>query len=200
LTVFATVAGAAQQPITYQDKPVGPQSLPGDNLPPFMMLDSNGKLIPDPPPPPGGLHRPGVGKPESDAIGPDLSLSIAGAQAAIAECKRLGARGAATVVDSAGDARAMLTADGADGSHVFVAQRKAITALEFEMPSAKVKELAKSGDRAILSRIKPNMFVQFGAYPLTAHGKIIGAIGYSGGIDEPCAKAGWEYMQKSLPQ
>lgn len=189
---------AVQTPIPYKDKPVGPQSLPGDNLPPFGMLDTNGKLLPDPPSPPGGYHP--SNKPESEAPGPDLELSIAGARAAIAKCKSIGAYGAATVVDSAGDARAMLSADGADGSHVFVAQRKALTALEFEMPSIKVKELASKGDPQTLRRIKPNMFVQFGGYPLTSHGKVIGAIGYSGGVDEPCAKAGWEYIQKRLPQ
>ncbi len=193
-------AQAIQTPIPYKDKPVGPQSLPGDNLPPFMMLDPAGKLIPDPPPPPGGFHPRAPGELESKAEGPSLELSLAGARAAVDECKRIGSLGAAAVVDAAGDARAMLSADGADGSHVFVAQRKALTALEFEMPSIKVKELAKAGDKDVLKRIKPNMFVQFGAYPLTSHGKVIGAIGYSGGVDEPCAKAGWEFMQKQLPK
>lgn len=200
VALSAGVAMAVQVPIPYKDKPVGPQSLPGDNLPPFNMLDSAGRLIPAPPPPPGGFHPPNAEKPESDAVGPSLELSLAGAQAAIAACKKLGRGGSATVIDTAGDARVMLTADGSDGSHVFVAHRKALTALEFEMPSRKAMELAQSKDTAILRRIKPNMFVQFGAEPLTSKGKVIGAIGYSGGSDDACAKAGADYIQARLPK
>jgi uncharacterized protein GlcG (DUF336 family) len=201
VALFAAAAASAAGwvHINYQDKPAGPRSLPGDNLPPFGMLDDSGKLIPDPPRPAGA---PGPGqherKPESEQPGPSLEIAVAGAEAAIAECRRQGAYGAATVVDAAGDARAMLSADGADGSHVFVAQRKAITALEFELPGLKVKELAKQGDPKILSRITPNMFVQFGGYPITSKGKVIGAIGYSGGIDEPCAIAGLKEIERRL--
>jgi uncharacterized protein GlcG (DUF336 family) len=196
LAIGAT-ASAAWTHASYLDKPVSPQSLPGDNLPPFGMLDANGKVTPQPTRPPGAppMH---ARERESNAVGPSLLVSIAGAQAAIAECRRLGAYGAATVVDTQGDARAMLSADGADGSHVFVAQRKAITALEFEMPGIKVKEMALAGDPKILSRVTPNMFVQFGGYPITQKGKVIGAIGYSGGIDEPCAIAGLKEIEKRL--
>lgn len=197
--IAAIAAQAAPSQSHYQDQPVGPQSLPGDNLPPFGMLDPNGRLVPDPPMG-AGLPDPAAHARirESDAPGPSLDLAIAGARAAIAECRRLGAYGAVTVVDSAGDARAMLSADGADGSHVFVAQRKAITALEFEAPGRLVKQWAASGDPKILKRIKPNMFVQFGSYPLTSHGKVIGAIGYSGGLDEPCAIAGFKAIERGL--
>jgi len=179
------------------DKPVGPQSLPGDNLPPFNMLDANGNLIPAPPPPPGGYHKGGHEPPESTAVGPTLEMAIAAARAAVKNCTSRGYFGAATVVDSVGEARAMLSADGSDGSHVFVAQRKAITALEFKMPSADVRD-AIAKDKSLLARVKPNMFVQFGAFPITAGGKVIGAIGYSGGDDVACAKAGWTEIQKML--
>jgi uncharacterized protein GlcG (DUF336 family) len=197
MLVIGSATALAWVHIDYQDKPVGPRSLPGDNLPPFGMLDDAGKLPPYPQMPAGAaeLH---AKKRESNQPGPSLEISIAGAQAAIAECRRLGAYGAAAVVDLAGDARAMLSADGADGSHVFVAQRKAIVALEFEMPGIKVRELAQAGDAKVLSRITPNMFVQFGDYPITLKGKVIGAIGYSGGIDEPCAVAGWKEIEKRL--
>jgi uncharacterized protein GlcG (DUF336 family) len=197
--LVAATASAAWVHLDYQDKPVGPVSLPGDNLPPFGMLDHSGKLVPQPPRP-AGAPAPGNHERarESNAVGPTLLDSIAAAQAAIAECRKLGAYGAATIVDTAGDARAMLSADGADGSHVFVAQRKAIVALEFEMPGIKVKELALAGDPKVLSRITPNMFVQFGGYPITQKGKVIGAIGYSGGIDEPCAIAGLKEIEKRL--
>jgi uncharacterized protein GlcG (DUF336 family) len=179
------------------DKPVGPQSLPGDNLPPFNMLDAKGYLVDPPPPPPGGYHKGGHEPPESSAPGPTLDMAIDAARAAVKDCTSRGYYGAATVVDSVGEARAMLSADGSDGSHVFVAQRKAITALEFKMPSADVRA-AIAKDKTLLARVKPNMFVQFGAFPITSGGKVIGAIGYSGGDDVACAKVGWEEIQKQL--
>jgi uncharacterized protein GlcG (DUF336 family) len=180
------------------DQPAGPRSLPGDNLPPFNMLDDHGQLIPPPPPPPGGYHHGGGGSPvESTAPGPTLDMAIAAARAAVDSCTARGYQGAATVVDSVGDARAMLSADGSDGSHVFVAQRKAITALEFKMPSSEVRA-AIAKDPALLARVKPNMFVQFGAFPITSGGKVIGAIGYSGGDDVACAEVGWKEIQAKL--
>ena len=90
----------------------------------------------------------------------------------------------------------MLTADGSDGSHVFVAMRKALTALTFKMPSSQAKERV-SKDRSLLSRVTPNMFVEGGAVPIIVDGVVIGAIGASGAggttigqQDESCAVAG----------
>lgn len=194
LAIGATVAGAQQH---YQDRPVGPRSLPGDNLPPFGMLDDNGKLVANTMTrPPESMHE---RKAESTAPGPTLEVAMAGALAAVKECRRLGAYGAATVVDSVGDARAELSADGADGSHVFVAHRKALTALGFKMPGIKVLE-AIAKDPSLVSKVTPNMFVQFGDYPILWHGEIIGAIGYSGGVDEPCALAGLKVIEDMLPK
>jgi uncharacterized protein GlcG (DUF336 family) len=197
LVIAGGASAAGWVHINYLDKPVGPRSLPGDNLPPFGMLDDSGKLPPYPQTPAGAAEM-HARKAESTVAGPSLDVAIAGARAAIAECRRVGAYGAATVVDVAGDARAMLSAVGADGSHVFVAQRKAITALEFEMPGIKVMKLAMAGDPKTLSRVTPNMFVQFGSYPITLKGKVIGAIGYSGGLDEPCVIAGLKEIEKQL--
>lgn len=180
-----------------RDKPVGPQSLPGDNLPPFNMLDASGTLVPPAPPPPGGYHQGPHAPPESSAPGPSLDVSVAAARAAVSDCTARGYYGAATVVDSIGEARAMLSADGSDGSHVFVAQRKALTALEFKMPSADVRA-AIDKDKSLLARVKPNMFVQFGGFPIVQNGKVIGAIGYSGGDDVACAKAGLTEMNRLL--
>jgi uncharacterized protein GlcG (DUF336 family) len=194
-SVVTTLAlGAAAQ---NGDKPAGPQSLPADNLPPFNMLDANGNLIPPPPPPPGGYHHPGDQAPETTAVGPTLDQAVAAARAAIKNCTSRGYYGAATIVDSIGEVRASLSADGADGSHVFVAQRKAITALEFKMPSSEVRAAIEK-DKSLMARVKPNMFVQFGGFPITSKGKVIGAIGYSGGDDVACAKAGLEEIEKLL--
>jgi uncharacterized protein GlcG (DUF336 family) len=202
--VFAIVdaghhAGAAEGGISphKHDKPASPQSLPGDNLPPFGMLDESGKLKPRPPMPPGGLHRGPGGPPDSTAAAPSLELALEAARAAVKDCVSRGYRGAATVVDSVGEARVMLSAEGSDGSFVFVAHRKALTAVTFNMPSAEVQRRVEK-DPALLSRVTPAMFVQFGAFPIVMKGKLIGAIGYSGGDDEACARAGLQAIEARL--
>jgi uncharacterized protein GlcG (DUF336 family) len=188
----------------FGDKPDSPRSLPADNLPPFRMLNAQGHLVPLPPLPPGGLHHEPGGAPESTARGPSLTLALEAAQTAIETCHTSGYRIGVSVIDSVGEARAMATADGADGSHVFVAMRKALTALATEMPSAKAADLV-AGDKTLLSRIKPNMFVMGGALPIIVNRETIGAIGVSGAAgmpfghqDELCAAAGLLKIQNRL--
>ncbi len=192
-SVAGAAHGAAESP--FHDKPDSPRSLPADNLPPFGMLDDEGRLPPPPPLPPAALQR-GGSAPETRARGPTLQLAIEAAQAAVSSCEAAGYRVGAAVVDSAGEARALLTADGADGSHVFVAVRKALVAIEFRMPSSQANA-AVAADSALLARVKPNMFVEGGAIPLMAGGNLVGAIAVSGAggavigrQDEACASAG----------
>jgi uncharacterized protein GlcG (DUF336 family) len=188
----------------FGDKPDSPRSLPADNLPPFRMLDAQGNLVPLPALPPEGLHHGPGAAPESTARGPSLALALEAAQAAIESCRSKGYRIGVSVIDSVGEARAMITADGADGSHVFVAMRKALTALAFEMPSAKAADLV-AGDKSLLARIKPNMFVMGGALPIIVNREAIGAIGVSGAAgmpfghqDEVCASVGLLKIQNRL--
>jgi uncharacterized protein GlcG (DUF336 family) len=197
LTLFGPAWGGPADEAHPRDKRAGPQSLPGDNLPPFNMLDEKGKLTPMPPPPPGGWHRPPATGPESKVLSPKLAVAIAGARAAVEDCMSRGYLGAAAVVDSSGEARALLSADGADGSHVFVAQRKALTAVTFKMASVNALELVGK-DKAMAARITPNMFVMFGAFPIEFKGEMIGAIGYSGGDDEACAMAGLKAIREKM--
>ena len=165
------------------------------------MLDAQGNLVPVPDIPASALHRGPGAPPESTAAGPNLKLAIAGARAAITACAAQGYRVGVTVIDSAGEARAMLTADGSDGSHVFVAMRKAITALAFQMPSSQA-DTEVHQDKSLLKRVTPAMFVEGGALPILANGQVIGAIGVSGAAgapighqDEVCAAAGLKKMQ-----
>ena len=188
----------------FHDEPASPRSLPGDRLPPFGMLDASGHLVPTPPIPAGGLHRGPGSAPESTAAGPSLTLAMEAALAAVEACSAAGYRVGVTVVDSVGDARAMLTADGSDGSHVFVAMRKAVTAQVFAMPSSKANELVPK-DPALLARVTPAMFVEGGALPIVVGKTTIGAIGVSGAggspighQDEVCAEAGLGRIQGRL--
>jgi uncharacterized protein GlcG (DUF336 family) len=201
LTGVAGGALAVQVPIQYQDGAGwGVHALPGDVLPPFGIPDANNKLPPYPEGrPPGAMHVRDREHPESTAPGPSFDLAISGAQAALHECERQKRLGSVVVLDQAGDIRVALNMDGTDGSHIFVAARKALTALEFGKPGIEVLADAKRGDPETLRRVRPAMFVQFGGYPLFSGGKVIGAIGYSGGVDDPCAKAGADYINARLP-
>jgi uncharacterized protein GlcG (DUF336 family) len=156
------------------------------------MLDDAGHLIPTPDIPASALHRGPGSPPESTARGPSLALAIDAARAALAAC------------DSAGDARAMLTADGSDGSHVFVAMRKALAALVFKTASSAAHD-AVTKDSALLARVTPPMFVEGGALPIVVSGETIGAIGVSGAAgtpighqDEVCAQAGLDKIRSRL--
>jgi len=202
LLAGALVYAAAATP--FQDRPASARSLPADNLPPFGMLDDRGQLVPEPPMPAGALHRGPGSSPESSARGPTLSLAVEAARAAVDACAAAGYRIGVTVIDSAGEARAMLSADGTDGSHVFVAMRKALTALALRMPSSRASELVWR-DPALLARVTPNMFVAGGALPIMLGDELIGAIGASGAggavirrQDERCAMAGLSSIQQRL--
>jgi uncharacterized protein GlcG (DUF336 family) len=180
----------------FNDAPASPRSLPGDNLPPFGMLDEAGKLPPPPPLPPGGLHRGPGSPPESTAPGLSLDAATRVARAAVNSCAAQGYRVGVAVIDSVGEARVMLTANGSDGSHVFVAMRKAITALAFGKPSSAAHDLIGK-DPTQIKRVSPAMFVEGGAVPIMRSGKLIGALGVSGAAgtpighqDEVCATAG----------
>mgnify|MGYP001061233854 CR=1 FL=1 len=194
--VALLIAGAAVA-MPFHEIPAGPRALPGDRLPPFAMLTDGGELPLDPPPLPPGTHLPAPGDPpESTAPAPSLKQATRMAQAALDDCTRRGFRVGVAVGDSAGEARGMLTADGADGSHVFVAMRKAAVALAFGSTSGEAHEALRH-DPALKAKVTPAMFVEGGAVPIHANGRIIGAIAVSGaaGIpvghqDEVCAAAG----------
>jgi uncharacterized protein GlcG (DUF336 family) len=195
LALMLGAGGAAWANGPFHDVPAGPRALPGDRLPPFGMKDAQGRL-PPPPPLPSGTTLPGPGgPPESSAPGPSLAQASAMAARAVAACRAGGFRVGVAVIDSAGEARAMLTADGSDGSHVFVAMRKAEAALTFARPSSQVAALV-GHDKAQMARVSPAMFIEGGAVPIRRAGAIIGAIGVSGAggapigqRDETCAQA-----------
>ena len=192
--IAATVA--AQTPSPFHDTPSGPLALPGDVLPPFGMVDASGVFHPTPREvPPGfsvGPNRP----PETTAAGPSFEVALKAAMAALQTCQSAGYRIGVAVIDLAGQARVLLNADGADGSHGFVAMRKAEAALAFDMPSSELNELAQK-DASVLQRVTPAMLLDGGAVPLKVGGVLVGAIGSSGAAgkiigaqDEECARAG----------
>jgi uncharacterized protein GlcG (DUF336 family) len=174
------------------DRPASPASLPGDTLPPFGMLDGFGNLVP----PPQWLKESAGRAAKRPAVtirGPELSLAVEAVRAAVDTCSAGGYYIGASVIDMSGQPRAMMEAEGSDGGHVYVAVRKALVALTFRMPSSKASEVVP-GDKALLARVTPNMFVMEGAVPIVVGNEVIGAIGASGAAggdqDEVCAIAG----------
>jgi uncharacterized protein GlcG (DUF336 family) len=178
----------------WQDLPASPRSLPGDNLPPFGMLDEHGTLPPPPHLPPGTVLHDPAGPPERTARGPHMHEAEAIVRAAVLACAAKGYAVGAAVVDTKGEARAMLSGELSDGSHVFVAMRKAQVAIAFRMPSSTARDLV-ARDSSQLSKVTPAMFVEGGAVPFYFAGELMGAIGVSGAAgpvigaaDEACAK------------
>jgi uncharacterized protein GlcG (DUF336 family) len=189
------------------DKPASPRSLPTDALPPFGMLDDNGKLIPVPSPAAmaaAAATDPPAAPPRAAAPGPTLELATAGARAAVEACAKQGVAVAVAVIDSQGKPRAMLMAEGSIGS-VFVAMRKAEAALTFRMPTSELGAKLQK-DQAMLARMTPVMFISGGGLPIWRGKELIGAIGSSGAhgagpigqLDEVCARIGLEKIQEQM--
>lgn len=128
-----------------------------------------------------GLTASHAQAPPPPARGPAMALAVEAAQTAIATCAANGYKVSAVIVDSAGDTRVSLTADGASSMTAGFATRKAYTANAMKEPSAQVGEQAKT-DTALADRIKadPKMITWAGAQPLVVGGAVIGAIGVGG--------------------
>jgi uncharacterized protein GlcG (DUF336 family) len=190
--------GGAERP---PDKPASPQSLPGDTLPPFGMLDGGGKLVPQPSRPAGAKGGAPAKRPPVHTRGPEMSLAIEAARAAVEACEAGGFYIGASVIDTSGQPRAMVESDGSDGGHVYVAVRKALVALKFKMPSSEARDEAPKS-AALLSQVTPQMFVMEGAVPIYAGSEIVGAIGASGAAggnqDEVCAVAGLDKIRNRV--
>ena len=173
--------------------------LPGDRAPPTGMMMPPGGGPPGGGPPGGAGGRPPP-EPGSDAPSPSLALAIEAAQAAVAACMADGFNIGVAVIDSSGQPRATLAADGSTGGHVYTAVRKGLAAVAFKIPSSDVGALIAS-DKAAAARVTPAMMTRAGAVPLMAGDKLLGAIGASGASsqqDEKCAAAGAAKVQNRL--
>jgi uncharacterized protein GlcG (DUF336 family) len=206
LLAVGAVVGAAQ----LRETTASSRSLPTDVLPPFGMLDDSGKLIPLPDP--KGLAafaapKPAVGSEQSRTSAPGpLSLEFAteAVRAALETCSKLGFPIAAAVVDAQGKPVVMMADAASDGS-VYVAARKAAAAIEYRVPTSRVGATIQ-GNRDMLARMTPVMFIAGGAVPIWRGTELIGAIAASGAKgegpigtqDESCAKAGLDRIAAHL--
>lgn len=185
----ATLAKADSTVAAGQASGKVPGRLPGDNPPP------RGLLLQPPPVPSPGHPGPDM---RNKVPGPTFIQALAMAQAALASCTAHGQNVGVAVIDSSGQPRIGLVADGALGGNVYTAVRKGLAALAFGEPTSRVSaHLQHGGIRA--TQITADMVPWAGAVPFRRHGKIIGAIAVSGAassLDEACAKAGAAVMKR----
>ena len=147
------------------------------------------------------------GQPPAKA--PQLALALEAAQAALAACAKDGVKGAASVVDSAGALRLLLTADGAGSDQAEISRKKAATAVALKAVTSEVADKMEK-DPAFKAKIEADktLFPRPGGLLLMLGNDMIGAIGFSGasrlngvpgGVrDEACAKAGLEKVKARL--
>jgi glc operon protein GlcG len=115
------------------------------------------------------------------------------AGAALAEARRNNWNMAAAVVDPAGDLVYFEKLDGTQAASVTIAVDKARSSARFKRPTKALQDtLAAGGDGLRVLRLDGAIPVE-GGVPILVDGKIVGAIGLSGGTsaqDGQCANAG----------
>jgi uncharacterized protein GlcG (DUF336 family) len=114
--------------------------------------------------------------------------------AAAAEAKKHNWKMSISVVDPAGNLVGHATMDGTQYASIAISQAKARTAALFRRPSGVFQAAVNSGTPNALSLLALSGGVASeGGFPIVVDGKLIGAIGASGGIftqDAVTAKAG----------
>jgi uncharacterized protein GlcG (DUF336 family) len=137
--------------------------------------------------------------PFSTPYGAPISLQRAQEviQVAIAEANKRGWQMNVAVVDAGGNLVAFARMDGAQLGSIAVAQHKATAAARFRRPTRLFEEAVQKGIVAITT--VDGVIAVRGGIPLVEGGKIIGAIGCSGGAgsqDEVVCTAGADTVNK----
>ena len=138
--------------------------------------------------------KPAAG-PKLPAYGPSITLAQAKkvAEAALAPAYENGWTVVIAIVDPAGHLVYLEKMDQTQVGSVGVAEDKARSAAIFKRPTKTLQErLARGGDGLLVLRLRGAIPVE-GGLPILSDGKLIGALGVSGGSsaeDEACAEAG----------
>lgn len=123
----------------------------------------------------------------------NLEQARKAAAAAEAEARKMSVPMAIAVVDTAGQLVYYVRHDNTQTGSVQVSQDKAVSAAMFRRPTKVFQDLVAGGGAGTRVMGLRNANIVEGGLPLTVEGKIIGAIGVSGGSSEQdgvCAKAG----------
>ncbi len=132
-------------------------------------------------------------------IGVEMARKVAAA--AIAEAKKNGWTVAAAIVDPGGTLVYFERIDGTQNGSSEVAQQKARTSAAFKRPSKMLEDAVTSGKSQFLKL--PGALPIEGGLPLIQDGKVVGAVGVSGGTsqqDGVCAKAGADLLGPAVPE
>ncbi len=116
---------------------------------------------------------------------------------AVAEAKKHNWKMSISVADTAGNLVAHATMDGTQYGSILISQAKARTAALFRRPSGALQAAVNTGGSPSLLSLLPlnGAVASEGGFPIVIDGKLVGAIGASGGIftqDAVVAKAGLE--------
>jgi len=127
--------------------------------------------------------------------GPPITSETAkkAAAAALAEARRNNWTMAAAVVDTGGDLVYFEKIDGTQAASTLIAQDKARSAVRFKRPTKDMQDVLAGGGAGLRFLALQGAVPVEGGVPLVVDGKIVGAIGVSGGTsaqDGQCARAG----------
>lgn len=115
------------------------------------------------------------------------------ATAALAEARKNGWSMAAAVVDQAGDLVYFEKLDGTQAASTSIAVEKARASARFKRPTKALQDTLAAGGEGLRILGLPGAVPVDGGVPIVMDGKIVGAIGLSGGTsaqDGQCATAG----------
>jgi glc operon protein GlcG len=132
--------------------------------------------------------------PQPPQYGPPVTQEQAtkAANAALEEAKKIGIHVVVTVVDPSGELVYLTRMDSAQFGSLQVSQRKARAAAVYRRPTKVWEDLVAKGTMTVTTL--PDVIASAGGIPLMSGGKVIGAIGVSGGpgsaYDVKAAEAG----------
>jgi len=138
--------------------------------------------------------------PYNTPYGPPISLQRAQAvaQAAVAEATKRGWQLNVAVVDSGANLVTFLRMDGAQLASIAVSEHKARAAAKFRRPTKAFEDAIQKADSKYVLTLD-DVIASRGGIPLIENGKIIGAIGCSGGTgsqDEAVCSVGASTVNK----
>jgi len=124
-----------------------------------------------------------------------LAMASKAVHASVEACKKDGYRVSVSVVDRAGELRAMGRADGAGPHTIDSSRKKAYTAASLRRPTSELAELiGKVPTLQALREMNDNVLVLGGGLPIEISGEVVGGIGVGGApgahLDDACAQAG----------
>lgn len=129
-----------------------------------------------------------------------MTYSMEAAQAALDACAATDPHVAVVIVDTAGNPRLIMVADGAKASLAENARRKGFTAATLRQVTSIEQKMVKANPTMIVPPQTLNL-IEPGGVPIRAGNQVIGGIGVEGGDPmeaEKCAQAGVDKLKDDL--